>query len=159
MIMVMRRFRTTVAALLLAVLAAASQPVTVRAAEPVPPFIMPDAPWLSVVNYYRAMAGLGPVVENAALSPGAYNHSCYMLWNGITHDETPGLPGYTTSGDTAGNNSNVAVSSGYDATDRNHIDLWMTGPFSPQLPPPPGHEREHVAGFSPTREPQIRRTM
>ncbi len=125
----MTRLRTTIAALLMAVLTVASQPITVHAADPVPPFIMPNAPWLSVVNYYRAMAGLGAVVENTSLSPGAYNHSCYMLWNGITHDETPGLRGYTTNGDTAGNNGNVAVSSGYDATDRNHIDLWMTGPF------------------------------
>gem|GEM_PF-1184527 len=129
MIWLMARFRTTLAAMLMAVLAVASQPITVQAAEPVPPFIMPNAPWLQVVNYYRAMAGLGAVVENTSLSPGAYNHSCYMLWNGITHDEQPGLLGYTASGDTAGNNSNVAVSSGYDATDRNHIDLWMTGPF------------------------------
>ena len=129
MICVMARFRTTIAALLMGFLVVASQPTTVQAAEPVPPFIMPTAPWLSVVNYYRSMAGLAPVVENTSLSPGAYNHSCYMLWNGITHDEQPGLKGYTTSGDTAGNNGNVAVSSGYDATDRNHIDLWMTGPF------------------------------
>jgi hypothetical protein len=127
--LVMGRFRSTLATLLMAVLAVASQPITVHAAEPVPPFIMPTAPWLSVVNYYRAMAGLGAVAENTSLSPGAYNHSCYMLWNGISHDEQPGLRGYTTSGDTAGNNGNVAVSSGYDATDRNHIDLWMTGPF------------------------------
>ncbi len=113
----------------MACVAITAQPTVAAAAEPVPPYIMPNANWLSVVNYYRAMAGLPKVTENTALSPGAYNHSCYMLYNGISHDETPGLQGYTTSGDTAGNQGNVAVSSGYGATARNHIDLWMTGPF------------------------------
>lgn len=99
------------------------------AADPVPPYIAPSADWLTVVNYYRSMSGLSPVVEDAALSPGAYNHSCYMLYNGISHDEIPGLTGYTANGDIAGNSGNVAVSSGYGATVRSHIELWMTGPF------------------------------
>lgn len=125
----MIRVRSALAAVVMACVVIASQPVVSSAAEPTPPYIMPDANWLTVVNYYRAMAGLGAVTENKALSPGAYNHSCYMLYNGISHDEVPGKPGYTTSGDTAGNQGNVAVSSGYGATARNHIDLWMTGPF------------------------------
>ncbi|MFZ9628959.1 MAG: CAP domain-containing protein [Ilumatobacteraceae bacterium] len=100
-----------------------------EAADPYPPFIMPGAGWLSTVNYYRAMAKLPSVAENATLSQGAYNHSCYMLKNGITHDEIPGYPGYTTSGDNAGNHSNVAVSSVYESTSRYFVELWMTGPF------------------------------
>lgn len=103
--------------------------VPVRAADPWPPFISPNAPWLDAVNYYRAMAGLAPVTENSTWSKGAYNHSCYMLYNGITHDEIPGYPGYTTSGDVAGNSGNVAVSSAFGASARSHIELWMTGPF------------------------------
>jgi hypothetical protein len=101
----------------------------VEAADPVPPFITPDAPWLNTVNYYRAMAGQPAVTENTSLSSGAYNHSCYMLYNGISHDEVVGYPGYTSSGDTAGNNGNVAVSTAYGTSARNHIELWMTGPF------------------------------
>ena len=85
--------------------------------------------WLPTVNAYRAMSGLGPVTENTAWSAEAQAHSCYLLYNGITHDELPGNPGYTVGGDTAGNNGNVAVSSSATATARNHIDLWMTGPF------------------------------
>lgn len=99
------------------------------AADPAPGFIPPTADWLTTVNYYRAMAGLGPVSNNAAGSEGAYNHSCYMLYNGISHDEVPGKLGYTTSGDAAGNAGNVAVSSVQNTSARSHIELWMTGPF------------------------------
>ena len=85
--------------------------------------------WLTIVNTYRAMSGLAPVTSNAAWSSDAQAHSCYMLQNGITHDETPDKPGYTSGGDIAGNSGNVAVSSSVTASARDHIDLWMTGPF------------------------------
>jgi hypothetical protein len=88
-----------------------------------------DNDWLGVVNTYRAMSGLDPVVENATWSAQAQAHSCYMLQNGISHDEIPGYPGYTPGGDIAGNSGNVAVSSSVHATPRNHVELWMTGPF------------------------------
>jgi len=88
-----------------------------------------DDDWLGIVNTYRAMSGLDPVAANASWSADAVNHSCYMLQNGITHDETPGNPGYTSGGDVAGNSGNVAVSSSVSSTPRNHIELWMTGPF------------------------------
>ena len=121
-----RALIATVASALVGVLGIA---VPVHAVDPVPPFITPDAQWLDTVNYYRAMAGLGPVVENASWSAGAANHSCYMLYNGISHDEIPGYTGYTSSGDLAGNSGNVAVSSAYGTSARSHIELWMTGPF------------------------------
>ena len=85
--------------------------------------------WLGTVNTYRAMSGLAPVSENTTWSSQAKAHSCYMLQNGIAHDEIPGRPGYTEGGDIAGNSGNVAVSSSVSATARNHVDLWMTGPF------------------------------
>jgi hypothetical protein len=88
-----------------------------------------DDDWLGVVNTYRAMSGLDPVVANGSWSSEAQAHSCYMLLNGISHDEVPGRAGYTSGGDTAGNSGNVAVSSSVGASARNHIDLWMTGPF------------------------------
>ena len=124
----MRRIRATLTAMVVAVAALAIPQIT-SAADPVPPFIPPTSDWLTTVNYYRAMAGLSPVVENSMLSGGAYNHSCYMLYNGITHYETGGLTGYTTSGDAAGRQGNVAVSSAYGTSARSHVELWMTGPF------------------------------
>ncbi|MEY2401946.1 MAG: hypothetical protein QOJ08_2057, partial [Ilumatobacteraceae bacterium] len=54
---------------------------------------------------------------------------CYMLYNGISHDETPGATGYTPEGDVAGNSGNVAVSSVMSTSARSHIELWMSGPF------------------------------
>ena len=88
-----------------------------------------DDDWLGIVNIYRAMSGVDPVSVNAEWSAQDQAHSCYMLQNGITHDESPGNPGYSSGGDIAGNSGNVAVSSSVTASARNHIDLWMTGPF------------------------------
>lgn len=98
-------------------------------AEASPPFIPTDADWLTTVNYYREMAGLNPVTEDPALSAGSYLHSCYMLQNGISHEETPGKPGYTAEGQQAGTHGNVAVTSVFNERARSHIELWMTGPF------------------------------
>jgi hypothetical protein len=99
------------------------------ASSPSPPFIAPDADWLTTVNYFRAMSGLGPVNEDPSLSTGAVKHSCYMLLNDITHYEESSKPGYTVDGARAGRNGNVAVSSVFNTLDRSHIELWMTGPF------------------------------
>lgn len=107
-----------------------SSPAGAVASSPNPPFVSASASWLASVNYFRAMAGLAPVTDNAALSNGAYLHSRYMVENNtITHDEVDGGPWWTPEGDLAGNSGNVAVSSGAAATARSHIELWMTGPF------------------------------
>lgn len=115
------------AALLATVTAIVSAIILV--ATPAPASAVADGDWLGIVNTYRAMSGLAPVSANTTWSAQAQDHSCYMLHNGITHDEQPGLPGYTSGGDLAGNSGNVAVSSSASATARSHIDLWMTGPF------------------------------
>jgi hypothetical protein len=44
---------------------------SVSASNPSPSFIPPTADWLSTVNYYRAMAGVGQVVEDSTMSAGA----------------------------------------------------------------------------------------
>ena len=116
-------------ALVLSIGASVALASTASAANPSPPFIPRAADWLTSVNYFRAMAGLPAVTEDLSLSPGALNHSCYMLLNDIAHDEIPGNPGYTESGDSAGNNGNVAVSSATGLTNRSFVELWMTGPF------------------------------
>jgi hypothetical protein len=104
-------------------------PALIADADAQPAFIATDADWLTTVNYFRDMSGLGPVVEDTAMSAGASQHSCYMLANGISHDEVPGNPGYTPEGDVAGNSGNVAVSTAFNTSARSHLELWMTGPF------------------------------
>ena len=128
----MKAIRNAISAVVLAAVASVSLPLsTASAADPVPAFISPNAAWLQVVNYYRAMAGVPPVSQTTVASDmtGAAKHACYMLYNGIGHSEDPTKRGYTTEGAKAAQESNVAVSSAYGATARNHIDLWMTGPF------------------------------
>ena len=128
----MRRVLALMAAAAIGSLALAALPtiaVPVSAVSPNPAFIPVDAPWLTTVNYFRSMSGLPAVTEEPTWAAGAQNHSCYMLYNNIAHDEVPGYAGYTADGDQAGNNGNVAVTSQYGATARSHIELWMTGPF------------------------------
>lgn len=88
-----------------------------------------DHDWVSIVNTYRAQSGLSPITENPSWSLGGQAHSCWMLLNGIAHDEAPGTAGYSVAGDDAGNSGNVAVSSDPTATARDQIDLWMSGPY------------------------------
>jgi len=99
------------------------------AEDAAPSFVPADADWLTSVNYFREMAGLPPVTEDVRLSFGAAKHACYILHNGLTHDEEAGRPGYTREGDEAGRRSNVALSTKFGASSRSHIELWMTGPF------------------------------
>lgn len=88
-----------------------------------------DADWLTTVNHYRAMSGLPAVKENSTWSKEASLHSCWMLYNGMAHDEAAGTYGYTTGGDAAGNSSNIAMHTLYDYPTRQAVELWMTGPF------------------------------
>lgn len=55
---------------------------------------------LAEVNLTRQRVGLPPVVSNALLSQAAQAHADYLQTNinGISHDETPGLPGFTGVG-------------------------------------------------------------
>ena len=120
-----RRWMATVAAMAMLASAAVATSVAGTATASGPS----ADDWLGIVNVYRVQSGLAPVSDNPAWSTGARNHSCWMLLNGIAHDEAPGTPGYTPDGDQAGNSGNVAVSSNSSATPRGHIDLWMSGPF------------------------------
>jgi uncharacterized protein YkwD len=85
--------------------------------------------WLSVVNYYRAMAGLPAVTERAALSDNDRKHAKYMVENQVIgHSEDPGLAFYTPGGDNAAQHSNLTRGS-YSMSDRAAVESWMMGPF------------------------------
>ena len=84
---------------------------------------------LASVNYYRAMAGLPEVTINDSLAPGARNHSCYMLLNGMSHDEVATAAGYTIDGQYAGKHANIAVTSDANKSADGFVQLWMAAPF------------------------------
>jgi Cysteine-rich secretory protein family len=107
---------------------ASSLPSPAFAASPTP--IQASADWLTTVNYYREMAGVAPVAENSAWSAGAVNHSRWMVETStISHYEPASGPYTTPDGRLAGESGNVAVSSNSSTTAREHIELWMSGPF------------------------------
>src|SRR5690348_12267764 len=86
--------------------------------------------WLDRFNLWRQTAGLPDVAENASFDSGDAAHALYMVKNDlVTHYETPGVPYYTTAGDTAARNSNIEVSSNTSFTDQQAIDWWMGAPF------------------------------
>jgi len=84
---------------------------------------------LASVNYYRAMAKLPAVTINDSFAAGARNHSCYMLLNGMSHDEASTAPGYTTDGQYSGKHANIAVTSDAAKTADGFVELWMAAPF------------------------------
>ncbi len=89
-----------------------------------------DPVWLTVVNRYRALSGLDPVVENPEASAGALRHSSYLHRNRIIgHDEDPADPGYSAEGRRAGLSGNVATGYGRTPDDRAIVEGWMAVPF------------------------------
>ncbi len=97
---------------------------------PARPAAAVSSPWLDRFNAWRASSNLPALSENTTWSQGDYNHSLYMVKNDlVTHYETPGVPYYTTAGDTAARNSNIEVNSTTSFTDSQSIDWWMGAPF------------------------------
>lgn len=106
------------------------------------------------VNYYRAMAKLPPIVDDAAISAGALNHARYLVKHGIgggnimlesgqLHFQTPqdafrwedkGKPFFTDNGAAAGRNSVVLSASEINLSGADLVDLLMTMPFSGLIP-------------------------
>jgi len=86
--------------------------------------------WLDRFNLWRQTSGVPNVAENTTYDAGDADHGLYMVKNDlVTHYETPGVPYYTTAGDTAARNSNIEVSSTTTFTDQQSIDWWMGAPF------------------------------
>jgi hypothetical protein len=85
--------------------------------------------WLGALNYYRAGAGLGPVVEDPALSSAAFSHARYMVCTGvIAHGEDPTNPSYPPQGAAAASRSNLAAGSA-GRSGGAWIEQWMAAPF------------------------------
>ncbi len=110
--------------------------------------------WLQTLNYMRSVANLHSVSENTTFRTGLQNHvtylrdtpdSCYTEQYASRHRENPGCPLYTPSGDTSGQRSNLAFGT---QSERDAIELWMTGPFHAI-----GMLRPHLQQVAFAREP------
>src|ERR1039457_2903505 len=152
---VMRYFKFAVlvgvATVFIAGKAGAQQP-----ANPTSPGVPPDfaSSANARVNYYRAMAKLPPVVNDSAISAGAYNHARYLVKNGIAggdivldkqrlHFEIPqdvfrwevkGKPFYTDEGASAGRDAVVLAAREINISGAEFVDRMMTMPFSGLIP-------------------------
>lgn len=93
--------------------------------------------WLTRINYYRTMAGLGPVSQDSKMSEGDVKHARYMVKNYVgrtdlgldMHREDKHNQWYTAEGSLAGRTSDVIPPGGIELTDKQAIDIWVAGPF------------------------------
>jgi len=140
------------AAIVLAIPAAAQQTAATTSSGTVPSDFTESA--RARVNYYRAMAKLPPIVDDAAISAGALNHARYLVKNGVAggdivldnkqlHFQTPqdafrwedkGKPFFTDNGASAGRNAVVLTASEINLSGADLVDLLMTMPFSGLVP-------------------------
>jgi hypothetical protein len=158
-----------VAALFLAAHAAAQQ-TSVTTSPGVPPDFTESAK--QRVNYYRAMANLPPIVEDAAISAGALNHARYLVKNGIAGGdiildngqlrsqapqdayrwEDKGRPFFTDDGAAAGRYATVLTAREINLSGADFVDLLMTMPFRGLIPMVPQFS---VAGLGAYCEPGL----
>ncbi len=102
------------------------------------------------LNYYRAMAKLPPVVDDSALSAGAYDHARYLVKNGIgggdivldkqklqiqvrqepAKFEIKGKPFYSDRGASAGVRSVILNARQIDLSGAEFVDRLLAMPFS-----------------------------
>ncbi len=97
-----------------------------------PPPVTPPASgdWRTYLGYYRAVAHLPGLSENAGWSDGAAKHARYMVENQTAASvETPSAPWYTAEGAAAGPNSILQLQGPVSFSDRQALDQWMQWPF------------------------------
>ncbi len=86
--------------------------------------------WLRYVNRLRALGGLAPVGWSRSWSRGDRLHARYMVKNEVlSHAEDPAKPWYTPAGAASARSGHVMASSTTSTSNRQAIDVWMTGPF------------------------------
>jgi len=104
--------------------------------------------WLARLNHFRAIAQLGLLHEDPAISAAAQAHSQYLIANyadkisggeplgDAGHEESLGKTGYSLAGATIAPNAQLAWGCGPYDTSR-QIDQWLAGPFHrlPMLDP------------------------
>ncbi len=101
------------------------QPDLPRTAQ-APTTAPPPGDWLAQLNWYRAVAGLGPVVEDPAMTEASWWHARYNAENQVLHHfEDFTLPYSSTLGQ-IGNGNGCGCPS---LTPAEMITVWMTAPY------------------------------
>lgn len=86
--------------------------------------------WLEYLNYYRTLANLPPVIENAEWSLGSQFHARYTVKNDVlVHNEDTNNDWYTPEGRDAAKSGNLMASYDVNSNDNYAIDAWMQAPF------------------------------
>ena len=99
-------------------------------ATPGPVFPPGGGDWRATLSYYRAVAHLPPLAENAAWSDGAFKHARYLVENDLnTSGENSALAWSTSEGAAAGQNSLWQVRGEANWNDTQTFDNWMRWPF------------------------------
>ncbi|MFN8040870.1 MAG: fibronectin type III domain-containing protein [Acidimicrobiales bacterium] len=118
--------------------ASSTSPAVVPAATtmvPAQPRLDRIRPWIDVVNWYRAGAGLPAVTDNPVWSDGIRKHLDYLNNTPLQyftgpyvswHTENPASPWYTPEGAAAAQSSDLG---GWGTSDRESIEGWITAPF------------------------------
>lgn len=105
--------------------------------------------WRTYLDYYRAVARLAPLVEDAAWSDGAFKHARYLVENDVnTSGEDPALAWFTTEGNTAGLNSLWQLRGEANWNDIQTFDNWMRWPFHALSLVDPGLQRFGYGRYS-----------
>ncbi|MCA9967104.1 MAG: CAP domain-containing protein [Anaerolineales bacterium] len=86
--------------------------------------------WLSLVNHYRALAGVPPVNQDATLNDNCFQHARYMAENNhLTHNQDPSLPFASATGQICAQKGNAWLGSAFSQpiwTVADTIDGWMS---------------------------------
>ncbi|MCB0037508.1 MAG: hypothetical protein KDE51_25930, partial [Anaerolineales bacterium] len=92
-------------------------------------YTTPD--WLLYLNQFRTQAGLSPLVESAALTAGAWQHSQYMARNdnAIARYQNTDKPFYSEAGHQAAVHGNIFAMRNSEATYLWAMNFWMSAPF------------------------------
>jgi hypothetical protein len=153
-----------VGAIFLSTLALA-QPASNPTSTGVPPDFAASAN--ARVNYFRALAKLPPLMNDAGLSAGAYNHARYLVESGILGGdivlskqqlriqvpqdavkfERKGKPSFSDEGAAAGMDSVIVSTREIDLSGAEFIDRIMTMPFSGLIPMIPQFARVGLGAY------------
>lgn len=106
------------------------EPTATQAPPPTPTVEAVGTDWLQYLNIFRQEANLPPLLENTTWSLDSAQHSRYMTYTGnLGHSQDSTSQYYSSNGQTAGENGNIAA--GFIGSDpfKWAFNYWMSAPF------------------------------